>query len=305
MNENQFKLLILKKAETYYFTLANNSYYSNWYKEYEFDGIKAIDTYVNNWCKLNFLPKVIKKIIPGRSEVIKYILEDEYIPTEKMPKEVSVEFFELDEEEERKHNNLYALYFPIYTRTPEIKEEIDFILDIIDLDAEPIGKTKYPFESEFPYKIDIHPDILYKYPCHITGIQLFKIIKEVVNKNLTSNCGIEYNYDDYVKVNLIIPVIHKEIVTNTYTKIFNKSKRDKIITESKPLRAINFPIIDISSPKDTIWKKTRIETIYASNYFELEKKIDDILTNYLALMNQKLIVCEHCKGYGYIKEGKE
>jgi len=286
------ELIAIKKNDKYYIRHATDKYFT--FINLIFDN-EQLKSYSDKWLVSSQLPKNIKKKIPASQKTIGYSLKEGFAISEKTPKKVPADYFEYLGDDEYKNNDIRALYQPEFEEIPEILEDIEFIIDLIDEDCEPLLKSKYPYVTDFPYFIDNHEVVRHIYPCHIEAVALYELIVKVCKENLPEHCIITSDYRFSFVVENKLPVLHEETHRADVSKY--NSRKPKI--EIKPLRTIPFKIIDIAPPKEKYG--VTINSLYGTDYYDLERKIDVLLNEYKEKMNQKLTVCPHCKGYGFLQ----
>ncbi len=291
---SNLKLIAIKKNEKYFVRHKTEKYYT--FSNLVFNS-KQLPSFSENWAVFEQLPTKCQKKYEVYQKTTGYSLKQEFTPTIATPQKVELSFFEyIGDESECKNNNIRGLYQSDYETVPERLEDVQFTIEIIDEDCEPLIKPKYPFVTDFPYFIENHETVKHKYPCHINAQDLFNIIKSFIKNNIPEHCKITSDYDFHFCVELIAPLIHEE----TYQKRVSKFGAKKEKYETAPLRSIPFKIIDIGTPqRDGKYGNEIIKDLKADNYQDLEELIDTILEGYKEVMKLKLTVCPHCKGYGF------
>ncbi len=286
------ELIAIKKNNKYYIRHKTEKYFT--FGNLVFD-IEPLRSFSENWIVFDHLPSHYQKKFPASNKVIGYRLKEGYIASDKAPLNVPSDYFEYLGDDDYKNSDVRGLYDSELELIPDKLEDIQFNIEVIDEDCEPLLKPKYPFISDFPYFIENHEVVRHKYPCHIEAQELFNLIKQYVKFNLPEHCKITSDYGFHFCVELIAPIIHEE----TYQKNISRMNAKKQTYQTVPLRSISFKVIDIGVPGEK-YGKTVIRNLEAKNYTELESKIDNLLEGYKEAMDNKLIVCSHCKGYGFI-----
>lgn len=287
------ELIAIKKNNKYYIRNKTDKYST--FKDLIFNQ-DLLPSFSDQWLIFEYLPSQIRKKYFSYQKMSGHTLKPGFAVSELTPASLPANAFDYGENEQRKNFGIYALYDPTYELIPEKFEDIPFTIEVIDEDCEPLFNPKYPFITDFPYFIDNHEAVRHKYPCHLDGKELYNIIRKYIKDNLPDHCKITSDYDFHLCVELIIPLIHEETQQIRISKI--SAKKQKF--ETRPLRSISFPIIDIGIPGEK-YGKNIITKISGTNYIDLESKIDSILQEYKEKMNQKLTVCSHCKGYGFME----
>ncbi len=291
------ELIAIKKNDKYY--LRNKSE-----RFFDFGNIifnkEQLPSFSKDWKIFNELPTQIQRKYPSSQKIVGYSLMEGYAVSEKTPLNMPADSFDyLVGDDTYKNPEIRGLYQPNYEVIPERFEDMEFTIELIDTDCEPLINPKYSVTVDFPYFIENHEAVGHKYPCHIEGKQVFNIIKKYVKDNLPEHCKITSDYDFHFCVELIVPLIHEETITRDISRIGAKKPKYQTV----PLRSLSLKIIDISIPGDK-YGKTVINGLSGMNYKDLECKIDTMLETYKEVMQHKLTVCSHCKGYGAIDNQK-
>jgi hypothetical protein len=290
------EFIAIKKKNKYFVRHKSERYFS--FESLIFN-TEQLKSFSDQWLIFTELPTEIKKRIREVSRVVKYNLKEGFAESTLTPLTMPADAFDyVDEGNERvqKNSHIAALYKPETIDIPDRFETVQFTLDIIDEDCEPLVDPKYVFRTEFPYFIENHSAVHHKYPCYITPEDLFKTIRAWVKKNLPEHCRISSDYDFHLQVELIMPLLHEETIKVDVAR-HNARKRK---FEERPLRSIAFKIIDICTPGNNYG--TVLQKIEGKNYADLESKIDALLEEYRKAMEKHLAVCSHCKGYGFFEE---
>ncbi len=285
------ELIAIKKNNKYYIRHKTEKYFT--FGNLVFD-IEPLESFSENWLVFEQLPSHCQKKFPASNKVIGYRLKEGYIASDKAPLNVPIDYFEYLGDDDYKNSDVRGLYDSELELIPEKLEDIQFNIEVIDEDCEPLLKPKYQFISDFPYFIENHEVVRHKYPCHIEAQELFNLIKQYIKFNLPEHCKVTSDYGFHFCVELIAPVIHEE----TYQKNISRMNAKKQTYQTVPLRSISYKIIDIGIPGEK-YGKDIIKNITGLNYAELESKIDALLNEYKEKMTTKLIVCPACKGYGF------
>jgi len=285
-------LIVIKKNDKYYIRHKKDKYFN--FVGLSFDK-GELPSFSENWKICSEVPFKLCRFHSATTKVIGYKLKEGFAVSEKTPLELPEDAFEYLGCDKYKNSDIRSLYESVSDTIAEWYEDVEFSIELIDEDCEPLIKNKYPFVAQFPYFIENHEAVRHKYPCYISSEELFKIIVKYCKENLPEHCKITSDYEFSFTVELILPILHEEDRLVDISR-FN-SKKPKY--EKRPLRELRFPIIDICTPKHNYGLV--ISPINAENYQELETKIDSLLLEYKQLLSQKLAVCSHCKGYGFNK----
>lgn len=296
------KLLAIKKNNKYY--CRENDKYPNNIPDQErlrFD-VPRLPSFDEKWVVFNELPTSAERRIVGKLRILDYQLKDGFSITTETPSILPAGSFDCmqwncdDDCIEWKNRDIKGLYEANEMRDPDIWEPIEFDVDLIDEDCEPLINPKYKYHTVFPYYIENHNVVKHKYPCYMDGEELYRLIRVAVKVNLPDHCVITSDYDFSLTVKIRAPVLHEETFRVDVSSM--NARKPKMV--DKPLRNILVTIIDIETKNR--YSGTVIKRVDADNYEELEKKVDDIIQEYVDMMKWKPTVCPSCKGCGWIKK---
>lgn len=283
-----------------------------------FDGEKPIQSWKRDWFKVKSVDNV-KKVIPEVKTVKGYILSDEYVSTEAMPKNVSKDFFG----EEYWGHKLYSLYNPEYEVTPETTEDIDYEVNVVaEIEGELVQHTiKFPVYGRYP-NLDgknwsvtndrlklglldeiITPDILQQErPCELSSEDSYKIIRTHIKDNIDPKvASITSDYEFCLTVEKRIPLAEKESYTvdENFT-LFGRKRKPKFVTKYKVERKT--PIYKIAPKiKGRVYEGYPEAPIFrGENAKNLEENIKDYLEEIMKEINKPIKDCPTCKGEGIL-----
>lgn len=285
---------------------------------YVFDGEKPKQSWKRDWFKVKSLSSV-KKIVPEIKLISNYVLSDEYVETESMPKKVTKDFFG----ENYYEHKLYSLYEPEYNITPETTEDIDFEIDIVaEIEGELVEKTiKFPVYGRYP-NLDgknwaitneqlklglldeiITPDILQQErPCELSSENSYKIIRTYIKDNINPKVAyITSDYDFCLTVEKRIPLAEKqEYKVDENFSLFGKRRKPRFITKYRTERN---KIIYKIAPRlqGKVYDGYQEAPIFrGENAKNLEENIKDYLEEIIKEINKPIKDCPNCKGEGII-----
>lgn len=268
-----------------------------------FDGERAKKTNKDGWFELSALPKRVEKLIKPAPETEKFKLKDGFSPSEKLPIEVTPDYFEwLEDEEEYKNNELKSLYEPIYSERPEYLEPVEFEISTIAHKNSGWAFVKAPpnVQHYLLDEITKAPDLLQDEKCFLTTVESYKRIREFVLKNINLHVAtVSSNYDFHFEVCKKITLHEKE----KYQKNIKPfSKRPKYVTDYKVDRKISvYDIIPNEGERKSYSKNSCVAPKFeGESYSDLESKISEYLEELIAKINEPLKDCPHCKGVGVI-----
>jgi hypothetical protein len=288
------ELIAIKKNDKYYVRHKTDKWCSFGGLVFNEDLLPSFSEY---WLVFELLPTQIRKRYQSYKKTIGYTLKEGFAVSELTPLRLPADAFDFEgDSEQRKNCGIFALYEPECEQVPERFEDVQFTIEVIDEDCEPLLNPKYPFVTDFPYFIDNHEAVRHKYPCHIEAQTLFDIIKKFVKENLPETCKITSDYNFHFCVELIVPLLHEE----TYQKNVSRMNARKQTYQTTPLRSIQYKIIDIGTPSEK-YGKEKIQAISGRDYADLYCKIEEVLEGYKERLDQKLSVCPHCEGYGWLR----
>jgi hypothetical protein len=291
-------LVAIKKNDKYYLR-DKNKYPSTFDDEsrLRFD-VDRCESFSEKWLVFDALPTFAKKCIVGRNLLIGFCLKDGFQITDRTPTVLPSDAFDEDDDYDdsdyfHKNADIRGLYDCEYEKLPDVWETVDLTIQFIDHDCEPLIKTKYKFATDFPHYIDHHGVVRHKYPCTIKAVDVFKYITNAVKDDLPEHCYISSDFDFHFAVDVRIPVLHEE--THRVDKSSWNSRKPKWV--DTPLREVQKCIINICTPNHGYGDV--VVTVSADNYYDLEKKMDDIIQSYLDLLQTKPVMCPYCKGHGW------
>jgi len=255
------------------------------------------------WIVFGSMPQSAEERILGTTKIIEYQLKDEYVANDKMLSVLPAGSFDCIEYDddfrciEYKNQDIQGLYNPIENQTPDTWKPLELEIDVIDEDCEPLINQKYKYDVQFPYYIENHEVVRHKYPCSISGDKLFQLIRTAVKSILPEHCYISSDYDFHFVVKTRMPVVHDE----TYRADVSSFSARKTKLVDKPLRNLDATIIELETRKQNKPNKYTLLDVTAENYAELEKKVDEIIIEYIDKTKWKPTVCPHCKGLGWVE----
>jgi hypothetical protein len=284
------KFIVIKHNGQYYATdnIKGDRYHRSELSIYKFDGKTLEPCYKTSWYKLEDLPKKVTFKTADKAEFSHYKLKSDFKPTDQIPLILK----EIDDKSPLK---------PLYNKVDKIVKgeevEVEWSYDIIDslsnLDPNK-ASFKYPFSNTLLSQLQRERnDTKELYPCMISSEDLYKLIRNKIKREANMDyITITSDYDFCLTVNKhISKKYQKEKIKDIISK---KSKAKKYpdniswtVFEGAPKKYQNYTVVD---------------PIYANNYEELEKKIDNYLENIINKINEPVHLCEKCKGKGFISE---
>jgi len=291
----KLNLVAIKKNGMYYIRDKNkypSTFDDEMHLRFDVDRCKSFD---EKWLVFDTLPKSAEKCIVGKNRLAGFRLKDGFQTTDKTPIMLPPNAFHCDDDE-CDNPEIRGLYDPEYEKLGDVWEQVDLVIELIDNDCEPLINAKYRYHPDFPHYIDRHGAVQHKYPCHVKSGDVFKYIVSAINDNLPDHCYISSDFGFHFAVDVRIPVLHKE--THRVDKSGWNARKPKFV--EVPLREVKNTIINICTPNHDYGDV--ISDVFADDYYELEKKMDDIIQSYLDMLQMKPIMCQHCKGHGWTVE---
>jgi hypothetical protein len=276
----------------------NWNYHESKVKGLYFDGKLPEKSYLENWYYIPQYPQKIEKREFDKSINKRFELIDPELESKKMPLKLSCN--ELAEEDSRR--DLYRFKCDIQKgELVEIDVNIEIICEVENFEFPP--KIKYEGIEKMNFKdckttitnVDIKhqmldkimiPEImLHNYPCEMTSDELYKIVRQYIRKNIDNNYArIVSDYDFCFEVDKLIPTRKPNGEAGGYREI----KIFKMTDEGHRYKGY-----------------TPIPSISANNEKELKDKIDSFLNGLISYINEPLVKCEYCNGFGYVNVGGE
>ena len=266
-----------------------------------FDGELPQDTFKSDWYKLDKVPTSITQSKPKLRQNERWELKEGYSSSELMPKLISRDEYDSDQYEE-----IINCYKYLYDEVDDGFEEVEFTIDKIyekkdfEFISNDYGATVSSL-TQIEYPSDIHQEM----PCKLNSVQMMKIIKEHVKKNIDRNYATitsDYDFHFEVKKQIGLYEPYNQLV-DTNNAWMNKRRKPKWverIVSSKSEVILNMK--DGTSPTDYGKDCVVAPTIIGENYADLKVKVNKYLDELTAIINTPYCECPHCQGWGIIKE---
>jgi hypothetical protein len=285
----QMKFFIIKTKEQGMFISDNieiKDYFSSQIPNLFFDGEKLLATYKNGWYKLSKLPKKVEKKGADTYTNKRYELKTGFPVSELTPSLITYD----DWDSESEVAGLYAYKHDVVEGT---LEPIDF--DIETLSEEEgfyIEKPKYPSTPNLMLALTTHPTLHTERPCHLTGKEFYKIIRNHVKLNINPvYAKISSDYDFCFTVEKVI--IHEPI---SYLVDVGTKRKPRKETRYRKQRTVK--VFETSPEGYSNYPKQ--EGIQGENQKDLEEKIDKYLEDLMTLINKPYVECTCCGGLGVV-----
>jgi hypothetical protein len=256
--------------------------------------VDRLTSYNSLWVVFDTLPSSAERRVSGGRTLTAFRLRDGFAPSDRTPAILPPTVFACDDDG-CENTDIRGLYDGECDEHPDTWESVDLNIELIDEDCEPLFSPKYgEFKTDFPHYVDKHTVVRHKYPCHIDGDRAFKYIVDAVKASLPDHCFVSSDYKFSFAVKLRAPVLHEETI-RVDNRRFNARKAKWV---DVPLREITVDVINICTAGHDYGEVIR--AVSADNYYELEAKMDMIIQGYLDLLKPKPVVCQHCKGHGWM-----
>lgn len=225
---------------------------------------------------------------------------------------------------------LYYKYRSLYKRTfdclPDYWVDVEFnvsmngVVSVSDVDNYQTmkvslhGETKLYGDSE-QLNVDLSnivkysdieemltpPLAIHNRPCELTSKQTYRLIRHYVKENINHNYGvITSDYDFCFTVKKRIPI--KPYVISTEIKRDNgKSYRPPRFKHHEE-KYKTWDLFEMTNAEDRYKGYTVIQGFKGDSLSDLYNNIKTFLDDLMNHINAPLIECEHCNGYGHIKE---
>lgn len=282
-----------------------------------FDGKKPEQSYLKNWYIINKYPTKIQTLEGDKRINQRYILKNPEMETKALPLEVS--YSELDYDDPT--YNLYELKYD--TQKGGFRDvenvEIQVVCEVSNFELPPeinyktiqekgwnkqeVKITNADVNHQMLDKLIIPEVMLHNYPCEISSIQLYHIIRQYIKDNIdTKYAKITSDYDFCFTVKKMIPLHSPKDFSYTNPFARTKKERSKVhygVSEYKEVE-----VFSMTHDQKRYEGYTPISPIRANSQKELKEKIDKYLEDLIKYINEPLVECEHCNGTGWINEIK-
>lgn len=282
------KKFIIVKTENQNLFITDNiegkSYFNTEMSKIKFDNELLVKSFRDSWYKLSKIPLKVSIQEPQQYTNKRYELKAGYPISELTPKIIRYE--EMDEDDEIK-----GLYTYTYDMIEGKWVDIEFEYELIEQNKFFEGKPKYSYSNYLIEELTNHPLTLIDKPCFISGKELYKIIREYIKQNINGQYArITSDYDFCLTIQKVIKLAEAQsykvdIGTKRKPNLVTKYNKEKkvIVFQSSPEGYSSYPVQ---------------EGLSASNYEELEQKIQNYLKSLIAEINKPLEECIYCKGSG-------
>lgn len=285
------KLLAIKTVGNFYLSdnVENKSYHNSIISSLFFDGEKATVTYNSNWYRLPVEPSKVEKKANDKYINKRWELKTGYPVSELTPAIMHV----------APDEDVNGLYSPKYDVEPGEMEVVDVEWVVISVeDNFRIEKQAFNVENSILDKIQFNPILLPTKPCMLTSEEFYKIVRRHVQTNIDPKYAqISSDYDFCLTVKKVLRLHDPE------------PYRVSIGTKRKPKTEIRYnqvKTIEVFECAPKIYNNyTVLKPITGDNYEDLEKKVQEYLTDLMIKINAPVVECKCCGGTGVVIEEKE
>lgn len=243
--------------------------------------------------KNTFVPKKVESIIFKQSIIISYTLNDDYTPSESIPKTLASDFFEKwcyenDTEYDFEHP-LFNLYEPVYEIIPPHFKDEEFSIECIATKNTDWNFVKSPFQNIKHNLIDeitTNPDLLQDTSSTLDSLWMFNHTREYIKTHIDKSVAfVSSDYDFCFAVKKHIPSFNKNDNDGCHVNNTMIDTRNVEIFKMAPKAYQNYPVI---------------QPITGKSFEDLKNKVQEFLDELMGIINRPLINCPHCNGRGVI-----
>lgn len=280
-----------------------------------FDGELPTTTYVKNWFFIKQYPQMIQKQMPSYDVNIRWELKNKDVESKVLPlmkdsmDDIEYEdpirdlYKRLADREEGKLEDV-AVEFDVLLEVDNFEFPPDFKYDWLDTSNFQKTQrkiTKANIKHQLLDKLIIPELLLHNTPCEISSVDLYRLTREYVKRNIDNTCAkITSDYDFCFTVKKMIPLFKPREYTYTNPFATKKKDREKVNHAVDKFREVE--VFQMTDNQQNYKGYTAIKAITANNEQELKDKIDFFLEDLMRHINEPLIACSCCEGKGYLNE---
>ncbi|ETT40915.1 hypothetical protein C162_26695 [Paenibacillus sp. FSL R7-269] len=243
----------------------------------------------------------VKRTAPGYR--VGYALYDRYKEITQLPHELPADAFTRDDDGDLCGENA-EFYRAVHSEPTTYLEAVEF--EIIDRNCEPVTIPSY-VTIEFPNNIARYRETQHKYPCFISGKNVFDLLWERIKERVDNSDG-KYVMDSYKNIQTLtvserIAIPYHETTTRSYYPTA-RSRKPRI--ETVPVRWKSVAVIEVYGPEYSRKPTGRDATsaVRGKDYAELQTNLEAYISSFLSRMEDgKREVCRHCRGEGIVDVG--
>lgn len=290
-NEKVILKIICIKADNGVFISSNiegKSYYGSGYlNTYYFDGEQPEKTFRSDWFKVLKVPEKVQKMGQTKYENVRWELKKGYPVSEMTPSVLDYS----PHNEESDYYEICNLYEMKRDELPSELEDVEFELNLVE--GGKFIKENFTVKYGLLDQLTVLPVMLPNRPCSISGEDLYRMIRNRVNREIDNHYArVTSNYDFCFTVQKVIKLADPE----PYKQDIGTKRKPHVITKYRNERTIT---VFQSAPK-AYQSYTVQQGIVANNYEELEEKVETYISDLIKEINKPLQDCPHCKGLGVI-----
>lgn len=318
----------VKSEKGYYLKGLGSNRYNSALEKLIINGKNPESTFHPHWFLTDSEPQKIERIVKRprinhrfelKSDVDAPWIDRGALP-QSMPKDEVIDKNKdgyCDWKDEFKH--LQSLYVEVSDEQQDVLEPVEFsyqtILEIKDIKTAEnfsyaVKRIHYQGNSEIDSKGIIHQEVdriifpeivLPNLPCKLSSKDSYDIIREHVKRNIdTRYAEITIDYDYYFAVKKIVPLynpIEKDIeIKNARGRSYKKPKYRKLLVKNRYVDMV----FSMANGYDKYKNYPVISEFTGKDQQDLKKNIDEFLDNLMARINEPLVDCPHCNGFGVI-----
>ncbi len=327
------KIVGIKTNKGYYIASANNieSNYL-WSKpdisKLYFNGKQPKLTFDKMWWYVPDEITSVEQMVSQAPINKRYELKDKELCSERIPMVIAYDnaVREVDEDGYYVWYDAYKNYSSLYEfkqdEQPDALMAIDFDFEVIvelqidEIDAPlamnyNVQRTQWAHEgtrvfstSEIKHQIIdriISPSILlHNKPCFLTSEQVYEILRQYIKENINPKVAhITSDYDFCFTVKKVValsnPIERQQEILNGRGRSYKHPKYKRWHVVSREVECFEMTY----SPKNYD-RYTPIPGMEAKDEYELKEKLDKLCENTISMINEPLVDCPHCEGYGVI-----
>ena len=288
---------------------------------------KAKPTFDKMWWFVDSYPETVKELNHQRPINKRYELKDKDLCSDKIPMVLNYDdvIYE-DDDGDTYWKDTYKTYVSLYEykedKQEDKLEDVEFLIEtIVELNIDKIedppamnyniqrtqwqsdGTTILKNDSVKHQLIDriICPSILlHNKPCSLSSKQVYNIVRQYIKENINpkvAHITSDYNFCFTVKkiIGLEKPIERRREVLNSRGRSYKNPKYKYDYVKAREL-----DIFEMTSKEDHYQGYTPIDGITADSEYDLKEKVDKLCEDTLALINEPLVECPHCHGYGVV-----
>lgn len=316
-----FKLIGIKVKNKIFYSVDKNSEYKYLSSNFLINGKEIRNTYFKDW---HMIDNEIKSIQQKQSQSninYRYEIKDEKLISDEFPKIVKAIYD--NEDNDYYIDDIYVNYKYMYELRSDKQEdkiidiefeykqimEIESEFNLISFEYSAIdreyGSDKFywiktkDIEHQIIDKIIFPEIVLHERPCKLSKINSYRIIRNYIKQNIDNKIAkITSDYDFCLTVKKIITLCEPEEYLYDINQSWKYKKGKKSIPkyEKRYRRKRELTIFKISP--EGYQDYPVIKEFVGKNHEDLKKNIDNYLKELIEFINEPIIECSHCKGYG-------